>query len=726
MSATSKRQGVIPVLPRTVESAIDPILGSYRVSPINIELVLGDEINRVLRQKAFLPIGSLAASISSTTTSIPLPVSGLDGQLLYIEDETIRLGTYSDGVYVSSTRAYHGSTAAYHRKGKNAYDLIPRWRNRMVYLETYDDRTNQWRVRWRGYLQEKRTKSNGTTLELRCISLLSALKRAKINRDAPDLRNFGYITPIYSTIEPFNGSISYISRVRKLDQTTAPIVVRAGDSMLVVPKRNAAEYDFSAAKLVDYQPPESPGDPNPQDVRGPIREMLVVSKKLDVLYGDVSFTSNLPYPYHPASIALALMSGTDRVTEDVAGYDITTPAWSHPINPWLSFNSWVEVIEATREIEIDQLFLGFDGPENILNIIIDVLLRPYGLFMSPTEDGLLALTRFQTIDVSAFCEAQANGLKMLSPKEGGIEPVWTDGLGSAVDVIGATVGKTPTKEGVEVLINTRGGSARDLFLSDAVVNSYDLRTIDRVRVADYGDGDVGDDATNALISAAIIANWQSPRLACSVPDSALFDRTYDLGKYYTIAQGPDDPFFTTTDGERIVLPSLDRDEQIQFVGMMVSRKYVPQSSHYDVELLLLAYRTGNYARMRAPSMEVDAYNGLTQVISSAIDSQFSSIQSDAANFKQGDQVVLVNRFGVTLDGPVTIDAVSAPELQLDAGFSVDPMAQTHPTYLELADSTVYNNTAHYGCDGRPWTYLADANNTIDRPASASVSADIYG
>ena len=345
----SIRIGTLAKLPRTVSTIIDPINGSYQVEPINIELTLNSEINAALRQKAFLEIGSISSGMDDAQTIVPLAVPGLDSTVIYINHETIMLGVYNGtNAYTGCTRGYHESTPTDHKRNRNCYDLVPSWRNRLVTFETFDDVLCVWVVRWRGYLKEKRSTEKDTILILRCVSLLSALKDAQINRDSPDLRKYGFVSVNDRTIRPLLGAISYYSRVRKLGQTTSPMVVVAGKAILLVPRRSAADYSLTRAEIIGYTGTGQAADENPVSAKGEIREILVVSQDLDNKYGNVSFTHNLKYPYHPCSIALALMSRTSRATEDTFGYNVTNPAWSLPVNEWLDFFTWEAIIEETK------------------------------------------------------------------------------------------------------------------------------------------------------------------------------------------------------------------------------------------------------------------------------------------------------------------------------------------------------------------------------------------
>lgn len=715
--------GALASIPGSISTKINPLLGSYELSAQSFDLVLDDAINTKLRQKAYLQIGSLASAVTSSQTTIPLNISGLDGTVIYVEDETILLGVFGGGQYTGCTRGYHDSNAAPHSANVNVYDQVPYWAGRLVKFETWSDATCAWETRWIGRLRDSRVSNDGTTLTLQCAELLSGLKHAKVNRDAPDIRRFGDVGLSDSNLAdilPFTGTATYQPRTRKISETTAPIVVKQGDVMALIPRAGSTLYFSQATVFASGEP----GRDGTVEIKGKMVELLCVSKRADEVFGNVSFTSALPYPYHPVSIAAALLCSTDNALTDAAAYDVTTPAWSYNISQWLDIGSFTALIEETREVEIDQLYLGADGAENLINIINDVLLRPYGFVLAPTQSGILAVSRLRTLDAQSYCDALNRGLKPLSPaRGGGIE--WRDGLDAAVDVINAEVGKTPVANGIDVTINIQGNSRRQEFFGDTRVHTYDFRTIERTTVGNYGDSDSGDDTVNRLIANAIIANWQAPTIQITVPDSRLFSMSYDLGVYYAITDGPEDPWYTTNAGTRIKLPSVDEGETIQFVGMMVGRRYNVSTQNYTVDLLLLAYRTGRFTRLRAPSMEIVAADTGNQTVSSAVDSEFGALTSDAACFKQGDQVELVSRFGVTLSGPQDVNAVSDPEVQLASNFGTDPMGETHPTFLEMADSSVYSNLAHISCTSRPWTYLANASDELTTP-TGTAPADIYG
>lgn len=713
-------RGVQVTLPRSVDTTVDPINGRHEVSSFTFELALVDEVATLFLRQQITPIGSLSASMNRDQTTVPLGVDGFAGQVVYIGDETIRLGTWSGTQYVDCDRGWHSSSPSLHTKNLNVYDEVPYWRNRLVALLTYTN--GSWRVRWRGYLEDLTTGAEGTVLQIVCREFFAALTGAVLNRNAPDLREYGELTFKYSEqyqrVETL-GYTPYFSRVHKLSVTTRPLLCRVGDVPMLVPRvSNSVEW-FRARALR--------GRSFTSVSRGPVYELLAVDRAQDEI-APFSATLDLPYPYHPVAIAYALLTSTDRSTPDVSGdrYDIFGPAWGADLLPWLDVASWLEIIESTREVQIDQLYLGWNGQEPLLETIVSVLLRPYGFFVTINEEGLLGVQRLRTIDIGEWCEGTKRGLKILRPGHGGTELVWEAALGSAVDEISAEIGRTPWQEPSRLLIKARENSRRLGQLSNSAIHTYDLRTVKGDGFTNFGDSDGADLATNRLLNQAALAHYAAPRLRFSVPDSALQGITYDQGAYYSIALGPEDPWFVTRDGQRITLPSNDEGVSIQFVGMLVGRRFDIPTQSYELTLLLLAHRLARAVRWRAPNAVIGDSEHPTPEITIMTPSQFGNVE-DEDWFRVGDEVVWSYYDGRpwAADPSVrSITAISGNVIELDSAWSEDPL-NGGDLVLTLADSTVYDNDAWVSCTHRPWAYMADAEGVLDE-LGEEVEADVYG
>lgn len=719
---TGSYRGVQVLLPRSVETSVDPINGRYEVSSFTFELALMDEVATLFLRQAVRPLGSLSSGIIESEGVVPLPVPGHAGKVVYIGDETVRLGTWNGAGYDDCDRGWHSSTRARHAKNLNVYGEVPYWRNRLITFSTHTN--GVWRTRWRGFLDDMNTSGQGTVLQLTCRELFAALTGAVLNRATPDLRIYGDLRWYYDAetrLVRATGYTPFYSRVHKLSVTTRPLVCRLGETPMLVPRiGNSVEW-FKAKPL-----PSAPFNDRPS--QGPAYELLAVDKQLDERIGGVSATLDLPYPYHPVAIAYALLTSTDRATPDVSSdrYDIFAAPWGADLLPWLDAGSWLNLIEETREIQIEQLYLGWEGTESLLDTIITLLLRPYGFFVTINEQGLLACERFRALDIAQWCEGTTRGLRILRPGFGGTEMVWEAALGSAVDEISAEVGRTPWQEPSRLIIRAREHSRRIGQLSESAIHTYDLRTIRGAGLTQFGDGDGADLAANRLLNQAALAHYAAPRLRFSVPDSALQGMTYDQGRYYAIALGPDDPWFVTQDGRRVTLPSAEEGVTVQFMGMLIARRFDIPTQTYELTLLLVAHRVARAVRWRAPNaVVVDSEHPAAQVYVGA-GSELGNIE-DADWFKAGDEVVLCHEDGRpwALDPSVrSITEVAGTTITLDSAWADDPVLFPE-LLLTLADSTVYDNDAWVSCTHRPWVFQADADGVLDE-LGEEVEADIYG
>lgn len=728
-------RGVFVTIPRSVSTEINPIQGSYETSSFTFELLLDDETSALFLRQATIrdSIGVLDSSLEPGADNVFLNVSGHDGEVVYVGDETILLGSFDgdSGGYLNCTRGYHESPELHHPVGRRVYDRIPAWRRRLVELVTFEHQTRQWSSRWFGQIENINTANNGTILQIACRELFAGLSDAEINRSPVDLKTRGAVRAYYDQALGMMQAVGLVtqttSQVHKLSATHRPAVCRVGDTPMMVPRVGFGMFFNKAEPFGLF------GEEAEREGTGPVQEILCVSKSLDQKYGLISATSDLPQPYNPVAIAFALLTSTRRETPDIGDrYDVLHHNFSIDLYPWLDVSAWHKAIEQAQDIEIDQLYMGWDGPVHVLDTIINVLLRPYGFLVSVTQTGKLGIERIVSPDVSHLCAAEQNALEIISPAYGGEELAWETALESTIDQVTAMVGKTPWSDGSSIVIQPGAESERKSAQSDARVFDYDLQTLKRSSVAFYGDGDAGDEATNALISQALQGHYSSPRVSFTTFDSVPDGRTYDLGKYYSIGLGgPISKWFPTKDGTRVTLPSSEDDIAIQFAGMMVSRQFDLLDHTYNIKLLLTAHRIGRIARLRAPNVRVQSSNPGSQTLILESGSLFGHDGHDYDLFREEDDFHLVHENGKLWANSVkrSIANHSGEQWELDGWYASDPGLVEPKLFVRMADADEYSNTAHYECTNRPWTYLANAFNklsTVDESAVVSEeSADVY-
>lgn len=719
--------GVFVSIPRSVSTEINPIKGSYETSSFTFELLLDDETSKTFLRQATIvdAIGFLDVALDDAATTIYYEESGHDGVVVFVGSETIKLGIFDTDRYDFCTRGHHDSLAVDHPKDRRIYPFVPSWRRRQVEFVTFDYLDRQWRTRWRGQIDNINTAGNGTIIQIKCREMLADLKDSEINRGAQDIRDFGPVrafrSKVTGKVQAVGRVTGYRSRVHKLGTTSRYLVCRVGDTPMLVP-RVSDELFFN-----DAIPFGAIDDGVERNGQGPIMEMFCVSKELDAKYGEVSATYDLPQPYNPVAVAFAIATSTARATVDVDDrYDVLNTPFSLDLFSLLDIPSWHAAIEDAKDIEIDQIFLGWDGSFKALEIIINVLLRPYGFIATPNEEGKLGVQRILAPNIANLCHAKSNELDIISPGKGGVELVWETALESTIDTVTAIVGETPWSKGSSITIRASDESRRKAAQSDSRSFDYDLRTLKRTTVSYYGDGDRGDEATNGLINQAMQGHYASPRISFSTYDSPT-DKPYDLGKYYSIGSGgPVSPWFQTKNGPRVVLPSDDEDIFVQFLGMMVSRRFDNLTQTYSVKLLLTAHRMGRVARLRAPNVFIDGSDPGDDVLYFAEGSDFGNLGNDYDCFKEGDQIQIAYESGKPWEDSVTrtIENHKGNEWQMDDWYASDPGAFEGALVVRIADAPDYNNTAHYECTNRPWTMLADVDDTI-LTFDGEVPADVY-
>lgn len=727
-------------LPQTVERSVDPWSSRYETGPMSFELDLA-KVGHQIPVQAWQPITNLADDALDTDSTVKLERGDLNGALLYVNGETIYITSPSDlggGVWqYSASRGYNGSLAEEHGEGDPLYTAPPEWRGRKVEFLVIDG-AGSGRIRWTGYLDALATSGTGTRVVVSGREILDALGGRQINQGSPDLSQTGQI--LWDRLSGYLvGTLTYERRVRKRSQTGGRICFQVGEGLVTLPY-NAGNLDFSQA-VFELGTTYGEGVPDRVTlgddparfvaVDKPICELFVVSKELDDKYGGgVSATWDLDAAlrYHPVAIPWAMISATSRFTTfaDVLEPDVLRDHWGVALYDWTDSERWYQTCLTTPEVQIDQLYLGWDcAPVDVLDTMIDVLLRPYGFFLAISEDGRLGVSRLISPTIADLCEGATRQLPLVRPSSGG-QLEWDYAIGSAVSQVTANVGATPWLPDPSTLtISASSRIPRGASFADSRVYTYDLQTVSRGRIAGLFDGDAGDGLTARLLDKAIRASWALPRLKVTALDSRKLTGNvkYDLGTYVTLAGPiPPSPIFRLPDGTLADLES--EADQVYFLGQILAARQNVPAQTYELELLLVAWRTGKVARFRAPSAVVIGWVELDAEIEVEVVSEFGGSGTDAAGFAAGDEVELWELDGTpTAEGVRTVTDVDGELITMDGVYS-DPIGKV----MRLADSTNYANTGNsvgVTCSPRPWVYLADDDDEIATPTGTE-SADVYG
>lgn len=631
--------------PRSVDTTVNPATGEFQLSSFVFELHNNDlEATTFLYQQR----DKKAVMVEDSGAVIKLDRTDMDFQIIYAGNETIQLGQFIPPIskYQDCVRGLWGSEQARHRPGKSAFTKIPKLRGRGVRLITFHgDEPGE--VRWRGYIDSIETSDDGTIIKIMCREHLLVLKGAKVNRGAESIENYqlsitSSITAGVGVIHSMDGTISARSTAELSPIDTVWSAYFQVDDALVEmrnrsypsqwgPPQGAAYRNIlldsgprllGGLKNIDRRTMTPVGD-------APVFEVFFVGK------GYYPPTYRLKYPYHPLSVASALlMSGNYALDE--AQFNVLGDRWSAGLRTLFGPSFIADMhamIEDTRNLEVDFFLLGWDGKaEDLLTVINTKLLRPYSFTFGITDDGLLTIQRFGLFSVLDFDRAFNNTLTpLMSPLLCKFDPA----MGSAVEGISATVGEMPWRKGESFLVNIEGGDADTERLQDSARWTVDFST-------------VSSENSRAVISKLLgmttLAAFAMPRVTIRVDDGRFMGVDLGLGELCILKDIPiDKSYFIDRDGNR-----LDTIEGLtEFAGIIIGRQFNIPNQTYIVTLLLTNFR-GGLTRLRAPSAVCNATLAGANVSIATDDNQIPGANGD--DFNVGDQVVFLHRSMAPISG----------------------------------------------------------------------------
>lgn len=694
-------------LPDAVSTEVNPYTGDWSTSAFSVQLYASDRLARLFLSDQRRAQAALAFGINSSTGVVSIGDPTLAGSVIWVDDEAIYLTSHSGlGVYVC-TRGFWGSSAVSHALGALVYTRIPQWQMRLVRLIEHDVDTGAERVRWRGLVRDIDMDRGMITVS--CDEYLAALTRAEVNQEAPDLaRGAGLAWQRFEAATYLKGSplTGYASRVRPTGDGLFCFVDVDGVIGRVVQSRLDGRAELDVLDWIYGPAPDVESGP----YEGSVYEVLVVTPDPNVTSIDVA-----TYPdAHPLTVALVLLtsSGTGRN----GTFDVLGERWGLGLDI-VDLASWTAEIDRSPHLQIDHLTLGAGGsPVNVLQVVQDVLLRPFGYFLSVTVEGLLSLARLGLPTLAAQAAAGAGA------------SVYPDGplvleraLGEQAQQISVTVGGTPgTREATPILIREPDRLTRRGLLGDVRAHQYDLQVLDPRRVANPRRS--GSAVLNALASLLSLGLDTVPRLRVRIADHTVTGTAApDLGAWVALADlGPlEDAWLVDADGERV-----SDVTGAAWIGMVVGRAWDLANHTYTLTLLLLGYRVGAYVRERAPAAVVAGWNAGTLTATVEADT-FGGAPTDPETFTVGDEVTLYERDGRLASLVVrTVTAVTASSITLSGAFDTTP---TEGRVLGLPLSNEFANTTRYPLTPRPYAAIADeGEGIIEEMDGATSPPDIYG
>jgi hypothetical protein len=756
-------------MPESVNDAVDPIARTMQTSAYAFEMPWHTKVVEMLQWQEPIPFATLSAPATREGGTIPLWVEGHQDRVVFIGREAIKLGAYSPGVgYIGSVRGFWESKKSAYPVGAGVYLGPPQKKGRDVQLVVYDPVEHAYVPRWHGVLTAMATDDTCTTLTLQCSSGFEALGQMPMARAMGTLTARAHIklTRIGATgalyASGFIDMTGALPGVKKTISTQYSIVALQIGQGLFLGKYTPGKDEIRLGNLKELAGGVALLGSGPQmletggvieDVSSAgleVREVYLISRELDARTGQpVSASSALASsaralynPYNRAAVMYALLTSTSLqglISFDAERFDVHTPVWSRDVSYLLDHASWAEAIEACQDaLPLEQILLGWDGEVPSVFDTFEMVMGPAGQFMAVTEANRLSVKGFAALDVRTFCAAQAQGLRIISPAQGGTLKI-EDAYTQAVEEVRAQVGGLPWEAPSEIIVKL--GAAGDYEGSEKleVASPYaielDLRTIPKSALITRGDGDAGDLLSAQLRAQGALAYLSLPRLSVVAPDSKTLDLDpYDIGSFVTLAQGlPEDPRLPVpVPGARpklITNPSLeDLDTRVRFTGMLIARGFGIKNLTCALEMLLISWNTALLARLRAPSMRIEAAvetGGFWQLTGGAL---YGLDDPDAQSFKVGDEIEIWEPWGVRWSGNVlaTVAHIVGDTLYVKSPAYGETMTNVSwKRVVRLARSDTYANTAHVECFERAHAYYANDADQIREPGGA-VKGDPHG
>jgi len=332
------------------------------------------------------------------------------------------------------------------------------------------------------------------------------------------------------------------------------------------------------------------------------------------------------------------------------------------------------LIATSADVEIDRLVLGWDGaPVDVMNTVINVLLRPYGFFPTITDAGLLSFARLEPVSIEVGSTSQSNPLIPI-PTRLSWHVAREGQFFQATADVGALPWRDPDKIVVQRDGSFRDASRRSLF-SRSNKETYDFQTL----APESDDGA----AVQTLISRVVSGKTAAPMVGVTVIDSLRSGIAYDIGAVITL-NAPDiqQTWWINANGQRVALSSSDAS----FIGIIIGRTLDLTRMRYDLSLLLLNWSGGQLIRWRAPSAEVVSQSTTTLTVTQ---NAFHAASDDTSFFTVNDQVQIFSRSGVLVDaGPYLVTALTATTIVISSAPTVSAT-----DIVRLAGITDFSNSS---------------------------------
>ena len=749
----------LATVPDSISSRVDPFTGDFDLSAFTFELqATPDVIARLIPIQRIAPgtlFSDLLSGSGSMFTSPPGQYSA--GQLVWIGDETVRisalLSSTADFDNWLVVRGVCDTDEVDHLAGTEVYSAPPYMRGRIVkLLRMFDENAPD--VIWSGVLDNIQTNSTQTTVKLICVELLRQLATASGNTESRTFQRGTRDLESNYNGTSIGGVLSVpVGHVRVLpDYSFAYCMAEIeGQTYIFKGVYFPGLEGFRVGQIVDlgggnYQVTGN----TPILLGGPItRDGEIYDGALDTWrtqsgssFREIIFTrrdldentfSIIPNSYHPLSITLAFLvstgTGKNNLPDPSAPGFLNYDVLAHDLGlgfprDRIDVSSFVDLIEETADIQIDQLILAESGEMQLLDIIRDKLLRPYNFFLVQNEQGQLAARKLELFSVSAISRMSALDNSILIPLDIGLDLRQN----AAVRNVSATVGASPFSEGQEFSTAVTGNTRSERLLTNGRGTSFDFSTV------------LQQNFETVIIN---LANKAKLRADNPPVMSATYYWTHEeqvgavtggavpsLGKWIRVFSGVSEIQLIGPDGTRI--DPNDESNWIILTGLVTAIRMDLKQYTKTLEVLL-SWRQVNVPRLIAPNAVVLSYGfDLGEFYFEFDPAELQSL-SGTVGFAVGDEISVHY-----LDGMVRWEGDETKEItSIDTALNriyigaINYTAGNPPAgvVLRLADVNAFSNSSWANAlipsvfASRRYAYLADSAQQVGPPA---VTGDVYG
>lgn len=741
--------------------SIDVFTGKVRSPSATFSMTASPEVVAAFSKTA-TPLRDILANtteyVDSTQTTIQFnqAIPSVP-RLVYIGREAVIVQSLDSGTTYNVTRGAASTAPQQHRYGSAAYSKIPYWFGRRVFIYeitlpsvlTMPTTPTEVKAIWSGYLSDVPVLQKSTsTITFKAESSAELNYNRKINVNPLTIDGTEILTVKYSengnvyvTSPPISGNrvsfdgnpnnqINEVTRVRKvLDiasasasnvvTTTDTRAWQIGESLVLsrgeVFFRPVSSIERSLFGLAYLGSEALPETYDPETGRhNPIEksyELLVWSKTLDQRLSDVGQTISptlaCPYPYHPLTVALAfLMSSANIVNSNPATYDVLHPNWSLDVSEFIDLSVWEDLIERTAWMEIDQLFLGWDGQSfDIWKFITEELLPAFDLTLIVNRDGFIVPKEIQIADVELYY-----GSPIYNPLPETWD--WQNVTFGAYSTFTANVGGLPWLEPETVTVQAETPARTvNLFFGKESARVFDWYFFSKNKAQSLG---VGTLYNKLLFSASPI-----PQVTFKLDDTI----PVEIADFVRLAK-PDGlltDILIDRDGNRV-----DDWATIPFVVFVTEVRRTIKTGVVECKGILLNYTVEALAKWRAPAVRIKSRVGDSEYLIEGTTSDFAAADSDALFMTVGDEVILfsssLGEKNMTVKEIVAITPSGSDYIiEIDSDWLT---VGTTNDWIIIADTPDYYNINVISSDAPyPYTAMTDGT-TLTRPTGID-DPDIY-